>query len=218
MRLRLRRCQRRLAPESQSAYVYAIFCGLLPEDERQPAADRLAEIFRANGCKHTTGNIGTKYLLETLSSYGYADLAYRLVASEDYPGWGFMLQNGATTLWERWEKAEGFGMNSHNHPMLGCPGVWFFKYLGGIRRVEDSAGFDRFALQPQFVSGLDHVAVAYHSRAGLVRSEWRRDRDGIIQCTFEVPANCQATLRLPGQADSTLGAGVHAVSCKPPAG
>ncbi len=205
----------RLAPESQSAYVYAVFCGLLPREEVQRAADRLAEIFLANGCKHTTGNIGTKYLLETLSSFGHADLACRLVASEDYPGWGYMLANGATTLWERWEKAEGYGMNSHNHPMLGCPGVWFFKYLGGIRCSEDSAGFERFILQPQFVESLDYVTVSCRSRAGLVRSEWRRTAEGAIECTFEIPANCIADLRLPGLPEKALGAGIHTVSCRP---
>ena len=92
----------RLSPESQSAYAYACYCGLLPPEERQLAADRLAELFRASGCKHSTGNIGTKYLLETLTRYSHAELAYALVASRDYPGWGYMLDNGATTLWERW--------------------------------------------------------------------------------------------------------------------
>ncbi len=199
----------RLAPESQSAYAYALYCGLFPEAERQAAADRLAELFQQRGCKHTTGNIGTKYLLETLSMYGYADLAYKLVASEDYPGWGYMLANGATTLWERWEKAEGVGMNSHNHPMLGCPGVWFFKYLGGIRRADDSAGFDHFILKPTFVKGLSNVSAAFNSRAGRVRSEWKRVQNG-IECSFEVPANCHATLCLPGRDDVELSSGVHA--------
>lgn len=198
----------RLNPESQSAYAYALYCGLFPEEERQSAADRLAELFKQHGCKHTTGNIGTKYLLETLSSYGYADLAYNLVASEDYPGWGYMLANGATTLWERWEKAEGVGMNSHNHPMLGCPGVWFFKYLGGIRRAEDSAGFDHFILKPTFVKGLSNVSVSYNSRAGMIRSSWKRVQGG-IECSFEVPTNCCATLSLPGRDDVELSAGTH---------
>ncbi len=200
----------RLSPESQSAYAYAIYCGLFPEEERQSSADRLAELFMQNGCKHTTGNIGTKYLLETLSSYGHAELVYRLVASEDYPGWGYMLANGATTLWERWEKAEGVGMNSHNHPMLGCPGVWFFKYLGGIRRADDSAGFDHFILKPCFIKELDNVSVAFHSRAGIIRSSWKRTADG-VECSFEVPANCHATLCLPGRDDVELSSGVHDV-------
>ena len=99
-------------------------------------------------------------------------------------------------------------MNSHNHPMLGCPGVWFFKYLGGIRRAEDSAGFDHFILKPTFVKGLSNVSVSYNSRAGMIRSSWKRVSGG-IECSFEVPANCHATLSLPDRDDVELSAGRH---------
>lgn len=186
----------RLMPESQSAYAYAVYCGLLDEEERPLAAARLAELFKANHYKHTTGNIGTKYLLETLGSYGFADCAWKLIVSRDYPGWGFMLDNGATTLWERWEPAEGQGMNSHNHPMLGCPCGWLFRYPAGIRIGEDTVGFDRFTLNPVFLGELDHAEANYASRSGLVHSGWHRENNAVVY-EFTIPAGSRAQVRVP---------------------
>ena len=186
----------RLAPESQSAYAYAVFCGLFPENERQAAADRLAELFAANGCKHTTGNIGTKYLLEVLSRYGYTELVWKLVASKDYPGWGYMVENGATTLWERWEKLEGNGMNSHNHPMLGAPCCWLFRYIAGIKIEDGCIGADKVELSPVFVKELDHASAVYDSRSGKYSVHWYRNNGKVI-FDFEIPAGCTANVRMP---------------------
>ncbi|MBO7741190.1 MAG: family 78 glycoside hydrolase catalytic domain, partial [Victivallales bacterium] len=201
----------RLAPESQSAYAFAIYCGLLEESERPLAAARLAELFQGNGCKHTTGNIGTKYLLESLADYGYADLAFKLISSRDYPGWGYMLENGATTLWERWEKAEGGGMNSHNHPMLGCPCAWLFRYPAGIRITPEAAGFNRFVLDPVFITDLEHAEAEYASRAGLVKSAWKRTEGG-IRYDFTVPPGCTASVRTPAGGFADYGEGSYTLT------
>lgn len=186
----------RLKRESQSAYAYAVYCDLFSEEEKPLAAAHLAELFQENACKHTTGNIGTRYLLETLSRYGYGNLVWRLVSSSDYPGWGYMLANGATTLWERWELATGTGMNSHNHPMLGCPCAWLFRYPAGIRVLPDTAGFDHFELAPLFLNELGHVEADYKSRAGMVRSHWKRN-GSLVEYRFEIPAGCRAMVRIP---------------------
>ncbi len=188
----------RLEPESQSAYAYALYCGLFPADEEKIAAGRLAELFESNGCKHTTGNIGTKYLLESLARFGYGELVWQLITSETYPGWGYMLRNGATTLWERWELAEGNGMNSHNHPMLGCPCGWLFRYPAGIRILPETAGFNRFELSPFFPQGLDYVKADYESCAGTVRSCWKREGSH-IEYSFEIPGGCCALVHIPEQ-------------------
>lgn len=186
----------RLNAESQSAYAFAIYCGLLPQEECPAAAARLNEIFAANNYKHSTGNVGTKYLIESLSRYGFVESAYRLISSEDYPGWGYMLANGATTLWERWEQSEGIGMNSHNHPMLGCPCGWLFRYPGGIQIAQDAVGFDRFILDPSFINGMDHARAVYNAKSGQVISQWQRQEDG-IHYQFQVPAGCIARVRMP---------------------
>jgi len=196
--------------ESQSAYSFALRCGMVPEELTELVSQRLVERFEADKCKLTTGNIGTKYLLEALSECGRADLVFRMVNSTEYPGWGYMLANGATTLWERWEKATGKGMNSHNHPMLGSVGGWFYRYLAGIRPLPDSDGFDRFELAPSFVEGLNEVEASYDSFAGKVESHWKRE-NGKIRWEFTVPANTEAQVRLPGGPVRSFGEGVHQI-------
>jgi len=196
--------------DSQAAYCYALHCGMVPEELRESVFRRLVERFEADGRKLTTGNIGTKYLLDTLSEYGRADLVFGMVNSTAYPGWGYMLENGATTLWELWEKATGNGMNSHNHPMLGSVGSWFYRYLAGIRPLPDSDGFDRFELAPSFVDGLKEVDVAYDSFAGTIVSHWKRE-NGKIRWEFTVPANTQALVRLPGKPERMFGPGAHRI-------
>ncbi len=198
----------RFAPESQSIYCYAVYYGILPAAERQSAADRLAELFRSNKCKHSTGNIGTKYLLEVLSQYGHVDLAARLISSRDYPGWGYMLENGATTLWERWEKAEGEGMNSHDHPMLGCPCGWFYRYPAGIRADHGSRGFRHFVLDPVFFAELEFAGADFDSCAGLIRSHWRREGDAVVY-EFTIPPNASAQVRMPDGSAQEFGSGSY---------
>lgn len=198
----------RLKEESQSAYAYAIYCRLFPENERPAAAARLAELFEANNCKHTTGNIGTKYLLDVLGSYGYAELVWKLLSSEDYPGWGYMLANGATTLWERWELELGNGMNSHNHPMLGCPCTWLYRFAAGIRPLPESCGFQIFELSPVFLKGLDFCEATFNARPGTISSGWRREGEKVF-FDFTIPPNCQAWVTLPGREKELFPAGKH---------
>lgn len=208
---RFYRGEGRYGSDSQAAYSYALCCGMVPEKLREAAFARLAERFEADGRKLTTGNIGTKYLLEALSESGRSDLAFGLVDSTEYPGWGYMLANGATTLWERWENATGSGMNSHNHPMLGSVGGWLCKYPAGIRPLPDSDGFDRFLLAPHFIGGLNGVEAVYDSRAGEIRSHWKRE-NGRIVWEYAVPPNSTALIRLPGREEFPCGAGTHRIT------
>ncbi len=196
--------------DSQSAYSYALYCGMVPEELRKLASQHLIERFQADGGKLTTGNIGTKYLLETLSECGQIDLVFDMVNSEEYPGWGYMLANGATTLWERWENETGNGMNSHNHPMLGSIGGWFYRHLAGIRPLPDSDGFDRFELAPNFATKLNEVDAAYDSFAGRIESHWKREGEHIIW-KFSVPANSRAFVRIPGVSEQYFDEGTHQI-------
>ena len=94
------------------------------------------------------------------------------------------------------ELATGTGMNSHNHPMLGCPCAWLFRYPAGIRVLPDTAGFDHFELAPLFLNELGHVEADYKSRAGMVRSHWKRN-GSLVEYRFEIPAGCRAMVRIP---------------------
>lgn len=200
----------RLSDESQAAYAYAVYCKLFPENELPIAAARLAELFADNNYKHITGNVGTKYLLEVLAQYGYAEYAWKLIASEDYPGWGYMLANGATTLWERWERSEGKGMNSHNHPMLGSPCSWLFRHIAGICLHENACGGDRFVLSPCFIDGLEFAEASYDSRCGMVRAAWHRDGGRIIY-EFELPNGTFAAVKTADGSFREFASGSHSV-------
>jgi len=183
---------------NQSCNAIALYMGLAPEERRDQTAANLVRAVEAHGWHLTTGNICTKYLLEALTSAGRADVAYTLAAQETYPSWGYMLAGGATTLWERWEHATGGGMNSHNHPMMGSVGAWFFRALAGIRAHPGGAGFTRFSLRPEIVSGLDWVEAELNTVRGRVACAWRREGEQLA-LSVEVPPGSSARVAIPCQ-------------------
>lgn len=181
---------------NQAANSFALYLGLVPNERVPRVMDNLVKDVESNGFHLTTGNLCTKYLLEALSQHGRSDVAYRVATQTTYPSWGYMLDNGATTLWERWEHMTGGQMNSHNHPMMGSVSAWFYRHLGGIQPDPDTPGFRRFLLKPQPVEGLDWVRGEWKSPYGLIRSSWRRTEKGLAW-EIVVPPNSAAEVWLP---------------------
>ena len=182
---------------SQSCNALALGLGLVPEARRGRVVANLArDVLELHEGHLTTGNIGTKYLLEALAAGGRPEVALTLATQATYPSWGFMLANGATTLWERWELYTGGGMNSHNHPMLGSIGSWLYKALAGILLTPQTVAWDRFVLRPYFAPELDHVAAAHETVRGTIRSAWRRE-GGRVLWEVGIPVGSQAELVLP---------------------
>ncbi len=107
----------------QACNAIALYLDLVPAELRPRVVASLVREVARHDYHLTTGNLCTKYLLEVLSAEGHAEIAVAIATQTTYPGWGWMLANGATTLWERWELLTGGGMNSHNHPMLGSVGA-----------------------------------------------------------------------------------------------
>ncbi|HEX6518794.1 MAG TPA: family 78 glycoside hydrolase catalytic domain [Streptosporangiaceae bacterium] len=144
----------RMACGTQTAYALGLFMDLIPAELRTVAASHLVAAIRAASWHLTTGFVGVGYLLPVLSSCGYADVAWRLVSERTFPSWRYMIDNGATTIWERWDgwSAEhGFQspwMNSFNHYSLGSVGEWLYRFVLGIDQEEGSAGFARLRLRP----------------------------------------------------------------------
>jgi len=138
--------------------------------------------------------------MEQLSKRGRSDLAYELATRETYPSWGWMLQNGATTLWETWQGDSD--RMSFNHPMFGSISAWFFKWLGGIQPAEDAIGFDRIEIRPQIVGDLKWVKSSHESIRGTIISNWSTDATGT---TYEItiPANTTAIIELNKPKGST---------------
>jgi alpha-L-rhamnosidase len=180
----------------QGAQAFALGLDMLPASARPPALTHLVRDITDKRAGHfTTGIFGTRYALEALSREGRADLANRVVNQRDFPGWGYMLEQGATTLWEHWQFSDN--TFSHNHPMFGSVSQWFYNWLGGIEPAADALAFDRIQLHPQFIDGLDWVRCMHKSVRGPVSCEWRRE-GGRINVMIEVPANATAQLVLPG--------------------
>jgi len=180
---------------TQSAQATALHLGLVPEGEVERATKRMVdEVLVTHDGHIATGIFGTKYLLNALSMTGHADVAYRMVDEPSYPGWGYMLENGATTLWETW--AESDDVYSQNHPMFGSVSEWFYKSLGGINVEESAVGFDRFRIEPDMPAGLEWVDASYESVRGTIRSSFRLEDDR-LHFDVEIPVNTTALVRLP---------------------
>ena len=180
---------------TESAQATALHLGLAPEGEIERATQRMVdEVLVTHDGHIATGIFGTKYLLNALSMTGHADVAYRMVDEPSYPGWGYMLENGATTLWETW--AESDNVYSQNHPMFGSVSEWFYKSLGGIKPEESAVGFDRFRIEPNMPAGLEWVDTSYESVRGTIRSSWRLV-DDLLYFDVEIPVNTTALVQLP---------------------
>lgn len=146
----------------------------------------------------STGLVGIQWLMRGLSNHGGADMAYKIATNRDYPSWGYMIENGATTIWELWNgNTADPSMNSHNHVMLlGDLIVWFYEDLAGIRNAPGSAGFEKILMHPYTVDGLDYVTAAYHSVQGTIESSWKKDKDTFLW-DITIPGNTTATLYIP---------------------
>jgi alpha-L-rhamnosidase len=183
--------------ETQTGYVLALNMNLMPEAMRPLAAQRLVDRIAANEWRLGTGFLGTPYLLEVLSNTGHSDVAYRLLLNTTYPSWGYMVQHGATTMWERWNGDKMLndpGMNSFNHYAYGAVAEWIYRYAAGVDTVADDSGFHSINLHPNFDARLGSLDFSYESPYGTVRSSWKTS-DGEAEWKITLPPN--TTGRLP---------------------
>ncbi|MEY4387315.1 MAG: hypothetical protein RLY20_2598 [Verrucomicrobiota bacterium] len=184
---------------AQTACVLPLAFGLVPDDMRARVFARLVDKIENETKGHIgTGLIGGQYLMRVLSDNGRADLAYTIASQKDYPGWGYMVANGATTIWELWNgNTADPTMNSGNHVMLvGDLVIWLNEYLAGIAADPAQPGFKHIIMKPQPVGDLTHVKATHNSPYGEIESEWRKDGGKFIW-EIEIPANTTATVTLP---------------------
>ena len=157
---------------TQACQAFALYYDLIPPQERKAALDVLAgEILDRHSGHLSTGIFGTKMMLDVLRLYDRPDLAYAIVNQKTAPGWGFMLENDATTLWEQWNG----GGASYNHPMFGSVSEWFFKSLAGITPDPNAMGFDKIIIRPQITGDLVWVKANYNSVRGKITVNWKLD-------------------------------------------
>jgi alpha-L-rhamnosidase len=137
------------------------------------------------------GILGTKYLLHALSDNGRSDVAYKIVNQHTFPGWGYWIDQGATTLWEQWN-----GTESHNHIMFGDVSAWFYKNLAGIAPDKDQPGFKRISFKPYFSPDLKWVKASHQSMYGEITANWDRKAKNIYY-KIAIPANTTGEIILP---------------------
>lgn len=182
---------------SQYSYVWPLYLGIVPREQHSGVVDRLVEDIMVTRRGHlSTGFLGARYLFEVLCNEGHADVAYEVVTKKDYPSYGYMIDNGATTIWELWELQTGPGMNSHNHPALGFVSGWFYRNIAGIVPRWDAPGFAHFDVKPFMMGGLTEASAFTDTVRGRVSSAWTRD-EGSLTLNVEVPANSRASVWVP---------------------
>ncbi len=182
-------------PDTQAGQALALGLDLLPPDERERALRALIRKIREERDGHlTTGIFGTAHLLEVLSRTGQADLASAVARQKTFPGWGHMLESGATTLWEHWEFSDD--IYSHNHPMFGSISAWFFHWLAGIQPHPEANGFGRIRIRPQPVARVTWAEAEYRSLRGPVRVSWRKAGAELV-LKIGIPPNTRAEVYMP---------------------
>ncbi|MER8032221.1 alpha-L-rhamnosidase [Streptomyces bauhiniae] len=190
----------RVKGDTQTAYVLALSMELLTEADRAPAAARLVELIEARDGHLSTGFLGTPRLLPVLTDTGHTDVAHRLLAQRSYPGWGYQIDRGATTMWERWDsiKPDGSfqdaGMNSFNHYAYGSVGEWMYANVAGIAPA--APGFRKILVRPRPGGGVTEVHARFDSGYGPVSTDWTAGEEG-FRLTVSVPPNTTAEVWIP---------------------
>lgn len=186
----------------QTVFASLIYYQLIPAKELPAAADSLLKAVRNSPAGHfTTGIFGTKYILEALSMTGHADEVFKIVESTEFPGWGHMIDRGATTLWESWKESDNTYSNCH--PMFGSVSEWYYRWIAGIRPSMEFPGFRRFILAPNFLAGLNFANAVYNTPYGDIKIDWKRKADENIELKVEVPIGTTAQFLPAGKAQKT---------------
>ena len=192
----------KLAVDTMTGYVVALYMGLVPENAAARARGGLLNKLQKSFYHLETGFVGTPYLCRVLSENGMNELAYHLLLEEGYPGWLYEVKMGATTVWERWNSVEpdgrmsGTEMNSLNHYSYGSIVEWMFRDMCGINPMEEGPGFKAFRLAPKPNYQIAGAEAKLDSAAGRIESAWEL-REGKLFFRFVVPFDSRAQIVLP---------------------
>ena len=192
----------------QTPALFALRNDLVEGEAREAMKARLRQNFQEHGNCLQTGFLGTSILMSTLTENGMEDVAYELLFQRKNPSWLYSIDNGATTIWERWNsymKDKGMGprgMNSFNHYAYGCVCEWIWETAAGIQSDPAQPGFRHIIMKPVPDKRLGYLKAEYQSAAGLIKSEWRYEGD-TWTWKFTIPQGATATVTLPGERTST---------------
>lgn len=205
----------RNAPETQTAYVLAIAFDLIPAGLKARAGENLVRLVREADGHLRTGFLGTPFIAPALDQTGHAEVAAELLFKETYPSWFYSINQGATTMWERWNsytRNRGFGdvsMNSFNHYAYGAIGQWMYERVAGLAPDPANPGYKHFFVRPLMVSQLDAARAELETPYGRASSAWAK-QGGKLTMDVVVPPNTTATIEFPGsRKQETVTAGAY---------
>lgn len=193
--------------ETQTSYLMALAFDLLSEDKKDNAKKHLLEKIAEADDHLRTGFLGTPLLSQVLDETGEVNLMYKLLFNETYPSWFYSINQGATTIWERWNsysKAEGFNpqkMNSLNHYAYGAIGEWMYERIGGVAPLE--AGYKKIRIAPKPRNPLTSASASVNTPYGMVSSSWEIVNDE-FKLEVIVPPNTEAQVIIPAISQSSL--------------
>ncbi len=182
-----------------TANLLPLYFGMVPGDARDAVFNNIyAKIKMVDHMHISTGVIGTQWLLRGLSNFNHSDIAYTLASNNTYPSWGYMVEQGATTIWELWNgNTANPQMNSQNHVMLlGDLLTWLYQNAAGIKSDDSAVAFKKIVMKPEIIDGLDFVNASYLSPYGTIVSHWKSTIDA-FDWKITVPANTTATIFIP---------------------
>lgn len=194
------------ATGSQACLAFALWLGIAPDAAL--TAKRLHEAVENAGWRLTTGNLCSRYIMDALSDNGYVNDAMRLMKRDEYPSIGYMIQQEATTVWERFELMKAPGMNSHDHPMYGAVDYWMYAYLAGVKCT--APGWKKFAVKPYMPDGLMSTQTVIETPLGDISVRWTK-RYGAKHLQLNVPFGAEADIDFCG-VKKTVGSGFHTIS------
>ena len=192
-----------LTVNTQTAHILSLFLGLMPESDTPILKAALDRLFENARNELRTGFVGTAYLCSVLTQAGFNHLAYTLFLNENYPGWLYEVNMGATTVWERWNSVmpdghmSSTGMNSLNHYAYGAVMEWVCRDAAGLAPVEDAPGFRKALMHPHPDTRLGEIDFSYESAMGRYRTHWKTVDETTFDWELEVPFGAQAEAVLP---------------------
>jgi alpha-L-rhamnosidase len=176
----------------------------------------LTELVHAKDNHLNTGILGTKYLLDALSENGHEELVYTIVTQKTFPGWGYWIEQGATTMWERWGGISSVP-SGQNFTFLTEVDVWFYNYILGIKIIEEKPAYKQFEISPYFFEKLEWAKGKIATMYGDIEVDWSKNGSS-ISYSVTIPENTSAIFKAPKgyrikrtNKDAELGSGIHTI-------
>lgn len=189
-----------------TANLLSLSFGLVPEEYKQIVFENIQNRTLNEFKGHvSSGIIGCQWLMRGFTDNGRPDIAYQMLQKTDYPSFGYMIEKGATTIWEHWNgDAMAKWIDSQNHVMqLGDLVIWFYENLAGIKNTSGYYGFKNITMKPEIIEGLDYVNASFHSAHGLIKSSWKKTETRFLW-NISIPGNTTAIVYIPASSRNAV--------------